>query len=31
MFTRLLYRGLPTVVLLALAAIVQALAVGAFI
>lgn len=31
MFTRFLYRGVPTVILLAIAAIVQALAIGAFI
>ena len=31
MFAKILYRGLPTGILLALAAIVQVLAVGAFI
>ncbi len=31
MFTKLIYRGLPTAALLVIAAIVQALAVGAFI
>jgi hypothetical protein len=31
MFTRILNRGLPTALLLAVAAILQALAVGAFI
>ena len=31
MFAKFIYRGLPTVLLLALAAIVQVLAVGAFI
>jgi hypothetical protein len=31
MFTRFLYRGVPTVILLAIAAVVQALAIGAFI
>ena len=31
MFAKLIYRGLPTALLLALAAIVQAFAVGAFI
>lgn len=30
MFTRILHRGLPTALLLAVAAILQALAVGAF-
>jgi hypothetical protein len=31
MFAKFIYRGLPTAVLLAVAAIVQALAIGAFI
>ncbi len=30
MFTRMLYRGLPTALLLALSAVVQFFAVGAF-
>jgi len=31
MFTKMLYRGLPTALLLALSAFVQFLAVGAFV